>query len=84
MTHSYKVDNTLTCVIYNDGVEVGKVGPWAEAEGADDFGKNLVGAYNDKTINVNNAIYPDPITPRPVLDTEITSNAPKEINSPNA
>ena len=79
MTHTYKVDNTLTCVIYNDGVEVSKVGPWADTESADDFGKDLVRVYNDKTINVNNAVYPNELRPRPVLDTEINPNEPKAV-----
>ena len=84
MTHTYKIDNTLTCVIYNDEVEVGTVGPWGEAKGADDFGKDLVSVYNDKTINVNNAVYPNELRPRILPIDEIIPNAPKEINSPNA
>jgi len=86
MTHSYIVSDDLFCVIFNDGKEVGRVGVWADKENADNYGKQVLLVYNDKTRNPNNLDYPR-LSDEPAetpIDPLVIPNAPKEINSPNA
>ena len=59
MTHTYKIDDTLICIIYNDEVEVGAVGPWADEKSAENWGKDVVSIWNDTTRNPNNLIFPE-------------------------
>lgn len=81
MTHSYKVSDDLYTVIFNDGVEVSRIGVWVDKEGAADYGEKVLFDYNDKKRNPDNISYPKKFDEP---QTIIIPNAPKEINSPNA
>ena len=58
MTHSYTVNNDLYAIILNNDEEVGRHGPWGNAEEAEAWGKMISDCYNDKTQNPKERIYP--------------------------
>jgi hypothetical protein len=58
MSHSYTISDDFYCVIFNDGVEVARVGAYADKENATIYGENVLLDYNDKTKNPDNVDYP--------------------------
>lgn len=58
MTHKYIVNDEKYVIFYNDGVEVGQLGPWETKKEASEYGDMVLVDYNDTSKNPNNVSYP--------------------------